>query len=121
MKNNDYRIEFDSLGEVRVPANTLYGAQPQRAVENFPISGLRPRRAFIWSMAIIKRAAAEVNSGPQLVKVALATQRSVRKTALEKAAAGELKYRDENRLVSIDENKSAFNDLRRLTEGGVVK
>ena len=55
------RIERDSLGEVRVPANALYGAQTQRAVENFPISGLRPWRAFIWSIATIKRAAAEVN------------------------------------------------------------
>jgi aspartate ammonia-lyase len=45
-ENNNYRIEFYSLGEVRVPANILYGTQPQRAVENFP--GLRPRRAFIW-------------------------------------------------------------------------
>ena len=41
--------------------SALFGAQTQRAVENFPISGLRPWRAFIWSMAIIKRAAAEVN------------------------------------------------------------
>ncbi len=56
-----YRTERDSLGEVRVPAEALYGAQTQRAVQNFPISGLRPWRAFIWSMATIKRAAAEVN------------------------------------------------------------
>ena len=56
-----YRIERDSLGEVRVPAQALYGAQTQRAVENFPVSGIRPWRAFIWSMAVIKRAAAEVN------------------------------------------------------------
>ncbi len=55
------RIERDSLGEVRVPANALYGAQTQRAIENFPISGLKPRPAFIWSMGMIKRAAAEVN------------------------------------------------------------
>ncbi|MEJ2707502.1 MAG: aspartate ammonia-lyase [Anaerolineales bacterium] len=55
------RIERDSLGELRVPKNAYYGAQTQRAVENFPISGLRPWRAFIWSMATIKRAAAEVN------------------------------------------------------------
>jgi fumarate hydratase, class II len=55
------RIERDSLGEVYVPVNALYGAQTQRAVENFPISGLRPWRAFVWSMATIKRAAAEVN------------------------------------------------------------
>jgi fumarate hydratase, class II len=57
----DYRIEKDSLGEVRVPANVYYGAQTQRAVDNFPVSGLRPYRAFIWSMALIKRAAAEVH------------------------------------------------------------
>lgn len=58
---NNYRTEKDSLGEVRVPKDALYGAQTQRAVQNFPISGLRPWRAFIWSMAMIKRAAAEVN------------------------------------------------------------
>jgi fumarate hydratase class II len=56
-----YRIERDSLGEVRVPADALYAAQTQRAVENFPISGMRPYPAFVWSMAVIKRAAAEVN------------------------------------------------------------
>lgn len=58
---SDTRIERDSLGDVHVPASALYGAQTQRAVENFPISGLKPRPAFIWSMAMIKRAAAEVN------------------------------------------------------------
>jgi len=57
----EYRIEHDSLGEIQVPHSTLYGAQTQRAVLNFQISGLRPWRAFIWSIAIIKRAAAEVN------------------------------------------------------------
>jgi fumarate hydratase class II len=55
------RLERDTLGEVRVPLRALYGAQTQRAVENFPISGLKPWRAFIWSMALIKCAAAEVN------------------------------------------------------------
>lgn len=56
-----HRIERDSLGEVLVPENALYGAQTQRAVENFAISGLRPRQAFIWSMGVVKRAAAEIN------------------------------------------------------------
>ena len=59
--SEDFRIEHDSLGDVQVPAQALYGGQTQRAVENFPISGMRPWRAFIWSMATIKRAAAEVN------------------------------------------------------------
>ena len=57
----EYRIEKDSLGSVNVPADALWGAQTQRAIENFPISGLNQYRAFVWSMAIIKRAAAEVN------------------------------------------------------------
>jgi fumarate hydratase, class II len=57
----DYRIEKDSLGEVKVPANAYYAAQTQRAVQNFPISGMKPYPAFIWSMATIKRAAAEVH------------------------------------------------------------
>ncbi len=56
-----FRIEHDTLGDVKVPAEVLYGAQTQRAVNNFNISGLRPWRAFIWSMAVIKQAAAETN------------------------------------------------------------
>ncbi len=58
----EFRREMDSLGEVKVPATVLYGAQTQRAVENFPISGLKPRRAFIWPMGVIKLAAAKVNA-----------------------------------------------------------
>src|SRR5512133_1154139 len=69
--SND-RIERDSLGEVRVPEKALYGAQTQRAVQNFPISGLHPWRAFIWSMALIKRAAAEVNRDLGLLDTRLA-------------------------------------------------
>ncbi len=58
----EIRVEKDSLGEVRVPAAALYGAQTQRAVENFTVTGRRPYRAFIWSVAVIKRAAAVVNA-----------------------------------------------------------
>ncbi len=66
------RMERDSLGELEVPAEALYGIQTQRAVLNFPISGLRPWRAFIWSMAVIKRAAAEVNRDLGLLEGRLA-------------------------------------------------
>ena len=59
--SSSVRLERDTLGEINVPANALYGAQTQRAVLNFPISGMKPYPAFIWSLAIIKRAAAEVN------------------------------------------------------------
>jgi fumarate hydratase class II len=58
----DFRIEKDSLGEVKVPAGAYWGAQTQRAIHNFPITGLRPYPAFVWSMVMIKRAAAEVNN-----------------------------------------------------------
>jgi fumarate hydratase class II len=64
----DFRIERDSLGEVQVPVNAYYGAQTQRAVNNFPVSGLKPYPAFIWSMALIKRAAAEVHKDLGLLK-----------------------------------------------------
>jgi len=56
-----YRTEKDSLGEIQVPAGAYWGAQTQRAIHNFPITGLRPYPAFVWAMAMIKRAAAEVN------------------------------------------------------------
>ncbi len=69
----DYRIEKDSLGEVKVPANAYYAAQTQRAVQNFPISGMKPYPAFIWSMATIKRAAAEVHLDLRLLDEKVAT------------------------------------------------
>jgi fumarate hydratase, class II len=57
-----YRIEHDTMGEVRVPANALYRAQTQRAVENFPISGAHLERSHIAALAQIKAAAAQVNA-----------------------------------------------------------
>ena len=57
----EYRIERDSLGEMKVPADALYGPQTQRAVENFPISGKRFGRRFIEALGRIKKAAAETN------------------------------------------------------------
>jgi fumarate hydratase class II len=56
------RIERDSMGEMEVPADALYGASTQRAVLNFPISGQRFPRRFIRAQALIKKAAAEVNA-----------------------------------------------------------
>ncbi|MFC8800449.1 class II fumarate hydratase [Promicromonospora sp. NPDC057138] len=58
----DYRIEHDTMGEVRVPANALYRAQTQRAVENFPISGTPLERAHIEALARVKKAAATANA-----------------------------------------------------------
>ena len=58
----DYRIEKDTMGEVKVPKNALYGAQTQRAVENFPISGTTLERAHIAALAQIKKSAAQANA-----------------------------------------------------------
>lgn len=57
----DYRVERDTLGEVNVPMDAYYGAQTARAVENFPISGLRAHPVFVKATAIVKYAAARAN------------------------------------------------------------
>ncbi len=59
--SNEHRSEKDSMGEMRLPSQSLYGATTQRAVENFPVSGLRFSRDFIRMLAIIKASCAEVN------------------------------------------------------------
>src|SRR5690625_2144364 len=56
-----FRIERDSMGEVQVPEDALYGAQTQRAADNFPISGVRFSRRFIEAVGAVKRAAAVAN------------------------------------------------------------
>lgn len=72
MTNSDYRREKDSMGELKVPADALYGAQTQRAVENFPISGVRLPARFIQAGLLIKRAAARTNQELGLLKPAVA-------------------------------------------------
>jgi fumarate hydratase, class II len=68
MSKEGFRIEKDSMGEMRVPADALYGAQTQRAVENFPISSLRFSREFVRAMGLIKLAAARANMDLQLLE-----------------------------------------------------
>ncbi|MET9105079.1 class II fumarate hydratase [Streptomyces zhihengii] len=58
----EFRIEHDSMGEVRVPAHAKWRAQTQRAVENFPVSGQRLERSHIQALALVKAAAARVNA-----------------------------------------------------------
>src|SRR5262245_9747271 len=62
-----FRVEHDTMGEVRVPADARWGAQTQRAVDNFPVSGLRLEPALIAALAAIKGAAATVNGRLQVV------------------------------------------------------
>jgi len=60
---SEFRIEKDSMGEVKVPKNALYGAQTQRAHDNFPISGIRFSREFIQALGYVKKSAALTNNG----------------------------------------------------------
>ena len=81
-----YRIEKDSLGEVRVPENKLYGAQTQRAIDNFPISGLPMPPAFIRALGLIKYSCAETNMRLGLLdeKIAEAIKKAAAKVAENK-------------------------------------
>src|SRR3954453_21392819 len=74
----DFRIEADSMGEMKVPADAYYGAQTARAVENFPISNLRFSRQFIRALGLIKKQAAATNAGFGYVpaKIAKAVQQA---------------------------------------------
>ena len=86
-KNDGFRIEHDSMGELLVPADALWGAQTQRAVQNFPISGQPMPREFIRALGLVKAAAAEVNGGFGLLGKGAAA--AIGKAAL-KVAAGEM-------------------------------
>ena len=79
----DFRVERDSMGELQVPASALWGAQTQRAVNNFPISGVRMPPAFIRALALIKWAAARTNRGLGLLPDAIAA--AIESSALEVA------------------------------------
>jgi fumarate hydratase class II len=79
MSADDYRVERDSMGELRVPAAALWGAQTQRAVQNFPLSGLAMPRGFIRALGLVKWAAAGAN-------IELGQLDKVRGYAVQKAA-----------------------------------
>jgi len=85
-RNDDFRIEHDSLGELQVPSQALWGAQTQRAVQNFPISGQPMPREFIRALGLVKAAAAGVNGELGLLGKGAAA--AIRTAALA-VAAGE--------------------------------
>ena len=83
---DDFRIEHDSMGDVRVPRDALWRAQTQRAVENFPISGLPIDRALIRALASVKGAAAWVNAELGVLDADMAT--AIHDAAAEVARGG---------------------------------
>ena len=88
------RVEHDSMGELQVPAEALWGAQTQRAVQNFPISGRPMPRGFIRALGLVKAAAAEVNAGLGLLPKGVA---KVVQTAANEVARGEHDVRTAHR------------------------
>ncbi len=74
MSSKGFRLERDSMGELKVPADALWGAQTQRAVNNFPVSGRALPRAFIRALALIKQAAAQANAGLGLLEPRFASR-----------------------------------------------
>ncbi len=85
MTQRGYRVEHDSMGELRIPADALWGAQTQRALQNFPLKGPRMPRPMIRALALIKEAAAAVNSELGLLDGDLA---AAIRAAAEEVAAG---------------------------------
>src|SRR5512143_3093001 len=79
--NKKYRVEKDSMGPVHVPKDAYYGAQTQRAVENFAISGWRFQREMIYALGLIKYGAAKVNLELGLLKERMA--RAIQKASDE--------------------------------------
>ncbi|HZF31727.1 MAG TPA: class II fumarate hydratase [Gammaproteobacteria bacterium] len=79
----DFRVERDSMGELEVPAAALWGAQTQRAVQNFPISGIPMPPAFVRALGLIKWAAADANRSLKLLPAPIA--KAIQAAALEVA------------------------------------
>ena len=105
-----FRTEHDSMGELQVPAAALWGAQTQRAVENFPISGRPMPRGFIRALGLIKAAAAEVNAGLGLLPKGVA--KAVRDAAL-RVADGEF---DEHFPIDIYQTGSGTSSNMNANE-----
>ncbi len=106
----EYRIERDTMGEVKVPADALWRAQTQRAVENFPVSGTGLERAHIAALALIKSAAARVNASLEVVPERVAA-------AIEDAAAAVAEGRyDDHFPVDVFQTGSGTSSNMNMNE-----
>ena len=117
-----FRTERDSMGELKVPAKALYGAQTQRAVDNFPVSGLAMPREFIRALGLVKSAAAEANV--KLGHLDKASAKAIRDAAA-RVASGEV---DEHFPIDVfqtgsgtSSNMNANEVIAHLAEAGGKK
>jgi fumarate hydratase class II len=106
----EYRVEHDSMGDVKVPAHARWGAQTQRAVDNFPISGLRIERGLIAALAHIKGAAARVNARLKIVEADVG---SAIATAADEIASGEW---DEHFPIDVYQTGSGTSSNMNINE-----
>ena len=106
----EHRIEKDSMGEVHVPIDALYGASTQRAVENFPISDLRFSRRFIWALGLIKGSAGKVAGANGFVS---AERAAVIQEAADEVVAGVL---DEHFVLDIFQTGSGTSSNTNANE-----
>jgi len=108
-----HRIERDSMGEVRVPAHARWGAQTQRAVENFPISGLTIESRLIRALALVKGEAARVNGGSRDVPQVDKRIAGAITTAAEEVAEG---FWDEEFPVDVFQTGSGTSSNMNMNE-----
>lgn len=110
MAEEKFRLEKDSMGEMKVPVGAYYAAQTQRAVENFPISGLRFNRSMIHALGVIKGAAAAANMGLGLLDAAIG------KVIVEAAAEVESGRFDEHFVIDIFQTGSGTSSNMNANE-----
>jgi fumarate hydratase, class II len=122
--SSEYRIEKDSMGEMRIPSHYLYGASTQRAVENFPVSGLRFSRDFIRVLGIIKASCAEVNQSlgkldPKLAKAIIEASGQIAEGKYDEHFVLDIFQTGSGTSTNMNFNEVAAN-VANLSVGGTV-
>jgi fumarate hydratase class II len=121
---SETRIEKDSMGEMTVPAGAYWGAQTQRAVENFPISGYRFGRRFIRALGLIKQAAAKVNRDlgkldPKLADLIVTAAQQVIDGKLDKYFVLDIYQTGSGTSTNMNTNEVISNRAIELAEGKI--
>ncbi len=119
---NQYRVEKDSMGEMKVPLDAYYGAQTQRAVENFKISGIRFSRPMIESLGIIKEASATINNKLGLLadsefKAIVAASKEVQSGALDKHFVLDIFQTGSGTSTNMNTNEVIANRAKEISKG----
>lgn len=124
-ENKQYRIEKDSMGEMKVPVDALYAAQTQRALENFPISGIRFSRPMIRAFGLIKRSAAKVNNDLGLLDterlpIIIAAAEEVEAGKLDQHFVLDIFQTGSGTSSNMNTNEVIANRAKQLGEGKVT-